>query len=148
MNGYFFIKMANMLHRICPTIIKREGRLVKSSRKACTLNPPCERRFSNLVQRFTLHSWPCFQGPCAMDSCSYAYDYCIPLRLRKFHWVGFWIVTCTWHLLHPQKKTQTQVVIAFAMHDVISSSIRQSHVACLFHSLHGRHDFSHATDSY
>ena len=34
--------MANMLHRICLTIIKREGRLIKSPRKACTLNPPCE----------------------------------------------------------------------------------------------------------
>ena len=52
MNGNFLIKMANMLHRICPTIIEREGRLIKSPRKACTLNPPCERRFSNLVQRF------------------------------------------------------------------------------------------------
>ena len=55
MNGYFLIKMANMLHRICPTIIKREGRLIKSPKKACTLYSPCERRFSNLVQCF-VHS--------------------------------------------------------------------------------------------
>ena len=52
MNGHFLIKMANMLHRIYPTIIKREGRLIKSPRKACTLNPPCERRSSDLAQRF------------------------------------------------------------------------------------------------
>ena len=52
MNGHFFIKMADMLHRIRPTIIKRESRLIKSSRKACTLYPPCKRRFHNLVQRF------------------------------------------------------------------------------------------------
>ena len=52
MNGNFFIKMANMLHRICLTIIKRERRLIKSPRKACTLYPSCERWFSNLVQRF------------------------------------------------------------------------------------------------
>ena len=52
MNGHFLIKMANMLHRIRPTIIKRESRLIKSPRKACTLYPPCERQFSNLVQRF------------------------------------------------------------------------------------------------
>ena len=42
MNGHFLIEMANMLHRICLTIIKREGRLIKSPRKACTLNLPCE----------------------------------------------------------------------------------------------------------
>ena len=83
-----------------------------------------------------------------MDSCSCTYGYCIPRRLRKFRWVEFWIVACTWHLLHPQKKTQTQVMIAFAVHGVTSSLIRRSHVACLSHSLHGRHDFSHATDSY
>ena len=52
MNGHFLSKMANMLHWICSNIIKREGRLIKSPRKACTLYPPCERRFSNLVQRF------------------------------------------------------------------------------------------------
>ena len=52
MNGYFLIKMADMLHRIHPTIIKRESRLIKSLRKACTLYPPCKRRFCNLVQRF------------------------------------------------------------------------------------------------
>ena len=51
MNGHFLIKMADMLHRICPTIIKREGRLIKSPRKAGTLNPTCERQFSDLVQR-------------------------------------------------------------------------------------------------
>ena len=52
MNGHFLIKMANMLHRIRPTIIKRESRLIKSPRKACILYPPCERQFSNLVQHF------------------------------------------------------------------------------------------------
>ena len=52
MNGHFLIKMANMLHRICPNIIKKEGQLIKSPRKACTLYLLCERRFSNLVQRF------------------------------------------------------------------------------------------------
>ena len=55
MNDHFLIKMANMLHWICPTIIKREGRLIKSPRKAGTLNPTCEKRFSDLVQRF-IHS--------------------------------------------------------------------------------------------
>ena len=40
------------------------------------------------------------------------------------------------------------MMITFAVHDVTSSSIRQSHVACFSHSLHGTHDFSHATDSY
>ena len=83
-----------------------------------------------------------------MYFCSYAYGYCIPCRLRKFRWVEFWIVACTWHLLHPQKKTRTQVTITFAMHGITSSSIRQSHFACLSHFLHGRHDFSHATGSY
>ena len=136
MNSHFLIKMANMLYRICPTIIKREGWLIESSRKACTLNPPCERRFSDLAQRF-IHGLV-----------SKAYGYCIPLRLRKFHWVEFWIIACTWHLLHPQKKTQIQVMIAFAVHCVTSSSIHQSRVAYLFHSLHGTHDFSHAIDSY
>ena len=58
MNGHFLIKIANMLHRICPTIIKREGRLIKSPRKACTLNPSCERRFSNLVSFMTLFPRP------------------------------------------------------------------------------------------
>ena len=52
MNGHFLIKMADMLHQIRPTIIKRESRLIKSSRKACSLYPPCKRRFCNLVQRF------------------------------------------------------------------------------------------------
>ena len=52
MNGHFLIKMANVLHRIYSTIIKREGRLIKSPRKACTLYFPCKRQFSNLVQRF------------------------------------------------------------------------------------------------
>ena len=52
MNGHSLIKIADMLHRIRPTIIKRESRLIKSLRKACTLYPPCERRFSNLVQCF------------------------------------------------------------------------------------------------
>ena len=52
MNGHFLIKMANMLHRICSTIIKREGRLIKSPRKACTLYPPCERRFSRFNASF------------------------------------------------------------------------------------------------
>ena len=52
MNGHFLIKMANMLHRICLTIIKKEDWLIKSPRKACTLNSPCERRFSYLAQRF------------------------------------------------------------------------------------------------
>ena len=33
MNNHFLIKMANMLHRICPTIIKREGRLIKFIRR-------------------------------------------------------------------------------------------------------------------
>ena len=36
MNGHFLIKMANVFHRICPTIIKRKCRLIKSLRKACT----------------------------------------------------------------------------------------------------------------
>ena len=52
MNDHFLIKMADMLHRIRPTIIKRESQLIKSSSKACTLYPSCERRFSNLVQHF------------------------------------------------------------------------------------------------
>ena len=52
MKGHFLIKMTDMLHRIRLTIIKRESRLIKSPRKAHTLYPPCERRFSNLVQRF------------------------------------------------------------------------------------------------
>ena len=52
MNGHFFIKMADMLHRIRSTIIKRESLLIKSLRKAYTLYPPCKRWFCNLVQRF------------------------------------------------------------------------------------------------
>ena len=52
MNGHFLIKMVDMLYRIRLTIIKRESRLIKSPRKACTLYPPCKRRFCNLVQRF------------------------------------------------------------------------------------------------
>ena len=72
MNGYFLIKMADMLHRIHPTIIKRESRLIKSSSKACTLYPPCKRRFCNLVQRFvhglvskTLVRWTIILTPMA-----------------------------------------------------------------------------------
>ena len=52
MNSHFLIKMTDMLHRIRLTIIKRESRLIKSPRKARTLYSSCERRFSNLVQRF------------------------------------------------------------------------------------------------
>ena len=83
-----------------------------------------------------------------MDSYSLTYGYYIPRCLRKFCWVEFQIVACTWHLLHPHKKTQTQAMIAFAMRGATSSSICQSHVACLSHSQHVRHDFSHVTDSY
>ena len=42
--------MAYMLHRICSAIIKRESWLVKSPRKAGTLNPSCKRRFGHLTQ--------------------------------------------------------------------------------------------------
>ena len=52
MNGHFFIKMTDMLHLISPIIIKRESRLIKSSRKARTLYLLCERWFRNLVQHF------------------------------------------------------------------------------------------------
>ena len=52
MNDHFLIKMANVLHQICPTIIKGEGWLVEPPRKACTLDPLCERRFSDLAQCF------------------------------------------------------------------------------------------------
>ena len=45
----FLIKMANMLHWICPAIIKRESWLIKLPRKAGTLNPTCERRFDYLT---------------------------------------------------------------------------------------------------
>ena len=95
-----------------------------------------------------LHSWPCFQGPCAMYFCSYSYSYYIPYHRRRLHWAEFWIVACMWHPLYPQKKTQIQMMIAFAVHGVTFSSTRQLHVACLSHSLHRTHDFSHATDSY
>ena len=37
---------------------------------------------------------------------------------------------------------------AFFMRDATSSSVRQSHVACLSHSSHGKHDSFHITDSY
>ena len=40
------------------------------------------------------------------------------------------------------------MMLASAVHDVTSSSTHQFHVACLSHSLHGTHDFSHAIDSY
>ena len=39
-------------------------------------------------------------------------------------------------------------MIAFAVHGVTSSSTHQFRVACLSHSLHGTHDFSHAIESY
>ena len=39
----------NLLYRVCPIIIKKESWLIKSQRKACTLNPTRERRFSNLI---------------------------------------------------------------------------------------------------
>ena len=44
--------MTDMLHRIRPAIIERESWLIKSPRKAYTLYLPCERQFSNFVQRF------------------------------------------------------------------------------------------------
>ena len=50
MDGHFLIKMTYMLHWICPAIIKRESWLVKSPRKASTLNPSCERWFGYLTQ--------------------------------------------------------------------------------------------------
>ena len=40
------------------------------------------------------------------------------------------------------------MMIAFAVHGVTSSSTHQFRVACLSHSLHGTHDFSHAIESY
>ena len=40
------------------------------------------------------------------------------------------------------------MMIAFAVHGVTSSSTNQFRVACLSHSLHGTHDFSHAIDFY
>ena len=83
-----------------------------------------------------------------MDSYSYAYGYSIPRHPRKFRWVEFWIIAYTWRLLYLQKKTQTQAMITFAVRDTTSSLVRQSHVACLSHSLYGRHDSSHVTDSY
>ena len=52
MNDHFLIKVANVLHRICPTITKGKGWLVEPPRKACTLNPSGERRSSDLAQRF------------------------------------------------------------------------------------------------
>ena len=45
-----------------------------------------------------------------------------------------------WHPLYPQKKTQIHMMIASAVHGVTSFTIRQSHVACLSHSLHGTQD--------
>ena len=95
-----------------------------------------------------LRLWLCFQGPYALGSYSCTYGYYIPHRRRKFHWAEFWIVACTWHHLSPRKKTRTQVMSAFAVRNVTSSSARQSHIACLSHSLHGRHGSSHVTDSY
>ena len=40
------------------------------------------------------------------------------------------------------------VMGAFAVRDTTPSSARQSHVACLFHFLHGRHGSSLMIDSY
>ena len=46
MNDHFLIKMADMLHWIRPTIIKRESRLIKSPRKAFTLYSPHKSDFA------------------------------------------------------------------------------------------------------
>ena len=40
------------------------------------------------------------------------------------------------------------MMLTSAVHGVTSSSTHQFRIACLFHSLHGTHDFSHAINSY
>ena len=50
MDSHFLIKVTYMLHWICSAIVKRESWLVKSPRKASTLNPSRERRFGYLTQ--------------------------------------------------------------------------------------------------
>ena len=95
-----------------------------------------------------LRSWPRFLDPCAMYFCSSAYNYYTPHHRRRFHWAEFWIFTYTWHPLYPWKKIQIQMILTSAVHGVTSSSTHQFHVAFLFHSLHGTHDFSHTIDSY
>ena len=49
MNSHFLIKMTDMLHRIHPTIIKRESRLIKSPRN---LAPSIRRVKGNLATWF------------------------------------------------------------------------------------------------
>ena len=55
MNGHLLTKMIDVFHWIRSTIIKGEGGLMKSLRKARTLYVSCERGPSNLVLRF-VHS--------------------------------------------------------------------------------------------
>ena len=52
MYDHLLIEMTNMFYRIRSTIIKRESRLMESLREALTLYLSCEKRLSNLVQRF------------------------------------------------------------------------------------------------
>ena len=44
--------MTDVFHWICSAIIKGEGGLMKSLKKTCTLYASCERKPSNLTQRF------------------------------------------------------------------------------------------------
>ena len=53
----------------------------------------------------------------------------------------------TWHHLSPRRTAQNQVMSAFIVRDATPFSARQSYVACLFHSLHGRRGSSLVTDS-
>ena len=145
MNDHSLIKMADMLHRICPTIIKRESRLIKSPRKACTLYPPYERRFNNLVQRFVhgfvskaLMRWTLILTPMTTIF--------LVSRESFAGWSSRSLPVCgvfciLRRRLGPKRWAPSPC-------DATSSSVRQSHGACLSYSLHGRHDFSNATDSY
>ena len=47
------IDVANMLHRICPSIVHGEHRLRKPLRKSPSFDPAHERRLGNLVECFT-----------------------------------------------------------------------------------------------
>ena len=60
MNGHFLVKMANMLHRICLTIIKREGQLINRRGR---LAPLIHRVKGNLATWFNASFMAVFPMP-------------------------------------------------------------------------------------
>ena len=53
MHSHPLIEVANMLHRVCSTIVHGECGLSEPPRKSPSLNPACERWPENLVECFT-----------------------------------------------------------------------------------------------